>query len=415
MNYLFVHQHFPGQYRHIAAHLAAIPGNRVVFISHENENHMAGVERVTYQPFRMPRPETHHYLQDLEAAVIYGQGLHQLALGLHNQGFRPDIMIGHNGWGETLFLKDIWPDVPLLAYFEFFYRYHGADIGFDPLSPPTPDDPPRLRIKNATNLIGLDAADWGQTPTRWQWSLYPETARAKISVIHEGVDTTKVHPDPSAWLEINGQRLTAADEVVTYVARNLEPYRGFHVFMRALPEILRRRPKARVLIVGGDSVSYGAALPNGQSYRAAMMEEVGAQLDPDRVHFLGQIDYQLYLNLLRISSAHVYLTYPFVLSWSFLEAMAAGCAMIGSATPPVMEVLRDGDNGLLVDFFDTGKIADRIDEVLDHPDRMQAMRLRARQTVVDHYDLSTVTLPGHLSLIADLIAGRTPTAGMMQP
>lgn len=408
MNYLFVHQHFPGQYLHIAQHLASIPGNRVVFVSHDNINQLPGVERVTYQPFRAARKETHHYLHDLEGAVIYGQGLYQVALGLRNQGFRPDIMIGHNGWGETLFLKDVWPDVPLLAYFEFFYRAHGADIGFDPISPPTLDDPPRLRIKNATNLIGLDVADWGQTPTRWQWQLYPSAARSKISVIHEGIDTVKVCPDPEAWLEVGGHRLTVADEVITYVARNLEPYRGFHIFMRALPEILRRRPKARVLIVGGDEISYGAPSPDGRSYRAVMMEEVGEQLDMDRVHFLGQLSYELYLNVLRVSSAHVYLTYPFVLSWSFLEAMAAGCAMIGSATPPVMEVLRDGDNGRLVDFFDTKGIADRVDEVIEDPVRTQAMRERARQTVVKNYDLRTVTLPRHLALIDDLIAGRTP-------
>ncbi len=409
MNYLFVHHNFPGQYQHIVGHLAAQPGNRVVFISHDNPNQIAGVERAIYQPFRHPHPSTHHYIQELEQAVIYGQGVFETCLGLKAKGFRPDIMIGHNGWGETLYLKDVWPDVPLLSYFEFYYHSTGVDIGFDPASPVTPNDAPRVRTKNVINTLGFAAADWGQTPTIWQKSLYPDHMHSRISVIHEGIDTTIVRPEPEAWVKLpSGRRLTPQDEVVTFVARNLEPYRGFHVFMRALPGILRRRPKAHVLIVGGDEVSYGAYAPGGQSYRSLMMDEVGHALDMDRVHFLGRVSYDIFLKILQISSAHVYLTYPFVLSWSFMEAMAAGCLVIGSATLPVEEMLRDRKNGLLVDFFDVEELADLIDEVFEHPDRMQELRDEARRMIVEGYDLGAVTLPRHLALIDDLIAGRTP-------
>ncbi|WP_448208331.1 glycosyltransferase family 4 protein [Azospirillum sp. sgz302134] len=409
MNYLFVHQNFPGQYQHIVQHLAAQPGNRVVFISHENALQFPGVERVVYQPFRTAQRTTHHYIQELEQAVIYGQSVYEACRTLKAQGFRPDIMIGHNGWGETLYMKDVWPDVPLLAYFEFFYHLAGADIGFDPTLPVTPNDGPRVRTKNVINTLGFDAADWGQTPTGWQWSLYPDYMRSRISVIHEGVDTTIVRPEPDAWLRLpSGLTLTRQDEVVTYVARNLEPYRGFHVFMRALPAILKRRPKAQVLIVGGDEVSYGQVSPDGRSFREVMLDEVGQDIDRERVHFLGKVPYPTFLTILRISSAHIYLTYPFVLSWSFLEAMATGCLVIGSSTIPVEEVLRDRQNGLLVDFFDGEALVDRIDEVFQHPDRMQTLRDRARRTVVENYDLHTVTLPRHLALIDDLIAGRTP-------
>ena len=410
MNYLFIHQNFPGQYQHIAAYLAAQPGNRVVFLSHDSQNSIEGVERISYLPYRQPHPSTHHYIREVEQAVIFGQSLYERCLGLKKDGFRPDIMIGHNGWGETLYLKDVWPDVPLLGYFEFFYRFQGADIAFDPISPVTLDDAPRVRTKNIVNLLGLDAADWGQTPTRWQWSLYPEHARRRITVIHEGIDTDRVRPDPQAWVRLDGPNLTLTpnDEVITYVARNLEPYRGFHIFMRALPDILRRRPKAHVLIVGGDEVSYGSPAPDGQTYRQIMLNQVGHGLDLSRVHFLGRVPYHSFLSILQISSAHVYLTYPFVLSWSFLEAMAAGCLLIGSATAPVQEVLRDRENGLLVDFFDTAALAERIDEALDHPDRMRELREQARRTVVEGYDLRTVTMPRHLALIDDLIAGRTP-------
>ncbi|MDQ2102105.1 glycosyltransferase family 4 protein [Azospirillum isscasi] len=409
MNYLFVHQNFPGQYQHIVQHLASQPGNRVVFISHDSPAQIPGVERAVYQPFRTAKSTTHHYIQELELAVVYGQSVYEVCRRLKAEGFRPDIMIGHNGWGETLYMKDVWPDVPLLAYFEFFYHRQGADIGFDPMVPVIENDGPRVRTKNVINTLGFEAADWGQTPTGWQWSLYPDYMRARISVIHEGVDTAIVRPEPEAWLRLpSGLTLTRKDEVITYVARNLEPYRGFHVFMRALPGILKRRPKAHVLIVGGDEVSYGQMSSDGRSYRDILLAEVGQGIDRERVHFLGKVPYGTFLSVLRVSSAHVYLTYPFVLSWSFLEAMASGCLLIGSSTIPVEEVLRDRQNGLLVDFFDGAALADRIDEVFEHPDRMQTLRDRARRTVVENYDLRTVTLPRHLALIDDLIAGRNP-------
>jgi glycosyltransferase involved in cell wall biosynthesis len=231
-------------------------------------------------------------------------------------------------------------------------------------------------------------------------------------VLHEGVDTSVAKPNPDAWIQLarGDVTLTPRDEVVTYVARNLEPYRGFHIFMRAAAEIQRRRPRAHIVLVGGDGVSYGAAAPRGTTYRQLMLNEVGHRLDLSRIHFLGQIPYEFHLNLLQISSAHVYLTYPFVLSWSFLEAMASGCAIIGSDTPPVMEVLQDRVNGLAVDFFSPLAIADRVDEVLDHPTRMAHLRAAARATAIRNYDLESRALPRWMQLMNDLMAGRKPLA-----
>jgi glycosyltransferase involved in cell wall biosynthesis len=192
------------------------------------------------------------------------------------------------------------------------------------------------------------------------------------------------------------------------VARNLEPYRGFHIFMRAAREILRRRPRTHIVIVGGDGVSYGPPAPRGETFRSLLLKEVGHALPEGRVHFLGRVAYDVYLNILQVSSAHVYLTYPFVLSWSFVEAMACGCAIIGSDTPPVMEVLKDRQNGLIVDFFSPTAIADRVDEILDHADGMQKMRDAARRTAVEKYDLKTVLLPRWIELFDDLMNGRRP-------
>ncbi len=409
MNILLVHQNFPGQYRHLAPYLAR-QGHRVVAVGERRrgrEIRIPGVRYVAYDPPRGATSSTHHYLRATEANVRRGQQVVRLALDLARSGWRPRLICAHPGWGESLFLKDVFPQARILNYYEFFYNARGSDVGFDPEKPPTIDDMCRIRVKNATQLMSFAAGDWGVSPTHWQQRQYPPMMRALISVIHDGVDTRTVRPDPEAVFESPARKLklTRRDEVVTYVARNLEPYRGFHVFMRALPEILRRRPKARVLIVGGDEVSYGSPPEGGKTWRRVMLDEVGAGLDLERVHFLGKIPYPDFLRLLRISSAHVYLTYPFVLSWSMLEAMACGCLLIGSRTPPVEEVLEDGVNGLLVDFFDPPGIAERVCEALENQEQLAPLRRRARQTVIERYDLHKVCLPQHLALIETLAAG----------
>lgn len=414
MKILFAHQNFPGQFKHICRVLAAQGRHQVVFLTKENGNNIPGIQKVVYAPARTPTPNVHHYITEYENGILHGQAVVREAMKLRQGGFVPDVMIGHNGWGETLFLKDVFPQAPLLSYFEFFYRAQGADVGFDPEYPTTLDDLFRVRAKNSINLLGMDAADWGLSPTEWQRSRYPDFFQPRISVIHEGVDTDLLVPKKDRTVHLpDGRPLTPDAEIVTYVSRNLEPYRGFHVFMRALPEILRRRPKAEILIVGGDEVSYGRRLPAGESYRQRLLAEV--TIDPARVHFLGRIAYEAFVGLLQISSVHVYLTYPFVLSWSMLEAMACGCLVVGSATPPVQEVIRDRENGLLVDFFSTSAIADRIDEVLDHPDRMQALRDAARRTIVERYDLRRHCLPRLAQLVERLLAGGRPDGAPPAP
>ncbi|MCH4152430.1 MAG: glycosyltransferase family 4 protein [Sphingobium sp.] len=417
MIYLFIHQNFPGQYKHLIRHLADDPENTVYFISQPNPNWMQGVIKLVYYPDLASPIQCHRYTVDFEVAVRHGEAVAKSLGMLRAQGVTPDIIIGHSGWGETLFVKDVYPDTPLLSYFEFFYHHAGADADFDPEFPGGPDDSGRLRMRNAVNLLSFESTDWGNAPTRWQRSLYPPEMRPRISVLHEGIDTDAIKPDANAWLQIErgNLRLTAQDEVVTYVARNLEPYRGFHIFMRAIPEIQRLRPNAHILVVGGDEVSYGCPLPSGQTYRQKMLAEMGNSIDTSKVHFLGQLPYETYLSVLQISSAHIYLTYPFVLSWSFLEAMSAGCAMIGSATAPVEEVIRDGENGLLVDFFSPRAIAETVDHALSDSRQMREMRENARATVVEHYDLRTRILPQWQSLMADLVMGRRPQLAEAPP
>ena len=267
---------------------------------------------------------------------------------------------------------------------------------------------PRVRTRNAGNLLGLDAADWGQSPTQWQKSTYPAIYHPTLRVVHEGIDTDTVRPDPQARLRLPGNApvLAAGEEIVTYVARNLEPYRGFPSFMRSLPAILNARPRAQVVIIGGDEVSYGARLPEGQTYRQRLLDELGGALDRNRVHFLGKVPYATFLKVLQVSAVHVYLTYPFVLSWSMLEAMAAGCLVVGSKTPPVEEVIRDGENGVLVDFFTPEAIAGRVVAALAEPEQFLALRKNARQTMIDAYDLKRICLPEQIRLLETAAGGR---------
>lgn len=405
MRILFIHQNFPGQFRHIAKALADDPANEVVGVG--QANNLQGrpalhprVRVLGYATHGSAHKETHHYLRDFESHIRRGQSVARLLLKLRDEtGFQPDVVIAHPGWGEGLFLQDIFPSTKIIQYVEYYYHGQGGDVGFDPAFPSTLDDVLRVRIKNSTQLHSLLGCHQGIAPTAWQKSRYPADLQHKIQVIHDGIDTDAVKPDPGAWVSINGQRLAAGDEIVTYVARNLEPYRGFHSFIRCLPALQRRRPQAKVVIVGGDDVSYGQRPPGGQTYRQRYCAEVQDAVDWSRVFFVGKLPYADYLKVLQVSAAHVYLTYPFVLSWSMLEAMAAGCLLVASNTAPVTEVLRDQHNGLLVDFFDHEELAERVAQVLAQPDAYQALRAQARRTVVERYDLKTVCLPKMLDCV----------------
>jgi glycosyltransferase involved in cell wall biosynthesis len=410
VKYLFIHQNFPGQYRHVVRHLVNQRGNEIYFVTQPNDNVIAGVQKITYPKDQRGRINCHAYAVELDRAIHYGAAVADTCRALRERGFTPDLIVGHSGWGETLFVKDVFPDVPVLANFEFFYHARGVDADFDPEFVSIFNEPSRLRARNGTNLLAFHACDWGHSATQWQRSLYPAEMRSRITALHEGVDTKFIRPNTRASFKLPGSDrvLTRRDEVVTYVARNLEPYRGFHIFMRALPELMRRRKRAQIVIVGDDGVSYGAPPPPSSTFRAMMLQELGSKLDLTRVHFLGLIDYRAYLDLLQISSAHVYLTYPFVLSWSFVEAMACGCVIVGSATAPVLEFLRDGENGLTVDFFDHQELASRIEYTLVEQRKLQTLREGARATAVEQFDLNSVLLPRWIKLFEDLMNGRRP-------
>lgn len=387
MRILFLHPNFPAQFRHLATALAQDPTNQVVFGTMREEGSLPGVQKVIYTPSREVNPQTHHYLRTTEGAVLQAQAVYRVSQQLKAQGFIPDVVYGHSGWGPMMFIKDIFPKARLHGYFEWFYHARGSDSDFDPAEPLDADTEVRIRMKNLPILNDLYSCDVGLTPTQWQRQQFPPEFHSKLKVLHDGIDTQFFRPDPAVKLTLPelGLELSAADEVITYATRGMEPYRGFPQVMEAVSLIQQRRPHCHVVIAGEDRVAYGKKRADGKTYKQHMLETL--PFDLSRLHFTGLLPYSQYLQLLQVSSAHLYLTRPFVLSWSMLEAMATSCVVIGSSTPPVEEIIQDGKNGLLVDFFSPSAIADRVDEVLDHPHRMQALREQARKTIVQHYNL----------------------------
>jgi len=395
VNFLFVHQNFPGQYLHIVRSLIA--DNRVqdgthqiVFMTEPNRNHLAGVRKVTYAKPPEPSNAVHVDAREFDAATRRSQAAFKGALQIKALGFQPDIIIGHHGWGEMLGLTDIFPDTPILGYFEFYYKIHGTDVNFDPEFPMPPERFASVRGKNAVNLLALSLQQFGQVPTHWQHSTYPEWARGQIRLIEEGVDLDMCKPAPELrrkTLKVGALSVSPKQKLITYVARNLEPYRGFHTLMRALPRILAERKDVIVSIVGGDEVSYGAPPLRG-TWREVMLKEVGHKLDLSRVFFLGKVSYADHLALLKRSDAHVYLSYPFVASWSLREALAVGCVVIGGDTPTITEFVKHDQNGIIVPNLDDDAVAQTLLSILDDSKRAARLRSGARQFAEAHLDIN---------------------------
>lgn len=368
-------------------------------------------EGIHISPYSAKQSSTkgvHPWAMDVETKIIRAEACFRAALALKEKGFSPDLILSHPGWGESLFLKDVWPDAKLAIYCEFYYPLEGGDVNFDPeFLNRDPGDSCRLKLKNLNNLMHFQSADAGISPTHWQASTFPDDFRDKITVVHDGIDTDVVKPSSESYLTINNQlKLTPEDEVITFVNRNLEPYRGYHIFMRALPALLKARPNARVLLVGGDDVSYGARPPNGKKWRNIYIDEVRHSISDEdwkRVHFVGTIPYDVFIPMLQVSSVHVYLTYPFVLSWSLIEAMSAGCAIVASDTQPLHEVIKHDQTGRLVNFFDREGLVKEICELLDNPETRQRLGANARALAKQEYDLQNVCLPRQIEWVNRLL------------
>jgi glycosyltransferase involved in cell wall biosynthesis len=414
MDILFIHQNFPGQYKHLAPALAA-RGHRCVALTLrvKEPTTWQGVRVLPYGIKRSSGQNVHPWVVDFETKVIRAEACYAAARQMRDQGFKPDLIVAHPGWGESMFLRDVWPEARIGLYYELYHRSSWPHMQFDPEFDKGEGETSalRIRLKNLNNLLHYEVGDLGISPTEFQAGTFPQRFRDRISVIHDGIHTDVVVPNDAARLELpDGSVVTRNDEVITFVNRNLEPYRGYHVFMRALPRLLKERPNARVLIVGGDDVSYGARPPKGQTWKQIFIDEVRGRIPTpswERVHFLGRIPYDRFLSLLQVSRVHVYLTYPFVLSWSLFEAMSAGAAIVASDTAPLHEAIEPGKTGTLVDFFDGDRLVEEVGALLDDAERRAAYGVAARDFVKANYDLSTICLPRQMEWI-DRLAACTP-------
>ena len=416
MNILFIHQNFPGQFKFLAPALVK-SGHKVTAMTMQKNDQSTwqGVQLVNYTAKRGTTPNAHPWVSDFETKTIRAEACFKAALHMKQQGYMPDVIVAHHGWGESLFLKEVWPKAKLGIYCEFFYHPHGADVGFDPEFPATDEgEVCRLRLKNLNNLLHFEVADAGISPTHWQASTFPEPFKNKITVVHDGIDTLAVAPNPAVSLTLkmsSGQVLvlTRQDEVITFVNRNLEPYRGYHTFMRALPELLKQRPHAKVLIVGGNDISYGArpnkAKHGADNWKEVFINEVKDKIsaaDWTRVEFLGHVPYQHFIPLLQLSTVHVYLTYPFVLSWSLLESMSAGCAIVASNTLPLQEAIEHNETGRLFNFFSPQDLVKEVCYLLDNPKERERLGQNARSFAQKNYDLKDICMPAQLAWVHQL-------------
>jgi glycosyltransferase involved in cell wall biosynthesis len=406
---LFIHQNFPGQFKHLAPLLAA-QGHHCVALTLrvKEQTTWNGVHVLPYALPERKGQATHSWVMDFDTKVTRGDACYRAARGLRDKGYAPDLILTHHGWGESMFLKDVWPDAKMALYCELYHLAEYPHLNYDPEFARSDTDLQalRIRLKNLNNHLHFDIAEAGISPTRFQADTFPQPFRDRITVAHDGIDTKLARPDPNARLSIEGiGDLTRNDEVITFVNRNLEPYRGYHVFMRALPQLLRERPRAHVLIVGGDSVSYGAQPPKGQTWKQIFSDEVRGQIpdaDWERVHFLGRVPYDRFLSLLQVSRVHIYLTYPFVVSWSLMEAMACEAAIVASDCTPVREVIRDGETGKLVDFFDGEGLVAQVCALLDDAEARAELGRAARAHIVKTYDLDSIALPAQMAWLKGL-------------
>lgn len=414
MRVLLIHQNFPGQYKHLGPALAGA-GHEVVALTPRAKEPATwqGIRIVPYRITRSSSQNIHPWLGDFETKIIRGEACYHGAIALKKTGFSPDVILAHHGWGEAMFLKDVWPSARMGLYCELYYQAEAEGQAFDPEFPAAKPgtDALRMRLRNINNAMHFDIANAGISPTQFQASTFPEPFRSEISVIHDGINTHIAQPKPDVTLPLsNGKNVSRSDEVITFINRNLEPYRGYHVFMRALPELLRARPDAQIVILGGDEVSYGAAAPKGTTWKQIYIDEVRGKISDEnwaRVHFLGRIPYDRFLQVIQVSRVHIYLTYPFVLSWSLMESMATEAAIVASHTAPVVEVLEHEKTAQLINFFDQDALVGAVVKLCEDAQLRDALGQNARTFIKEHYDLQKICLPKQLSWV-DKLAEKTP-------
>ena len=407
MHVLFVHKNFPAQFGHIAGHLVKQKGYRCTFVSETPAGMLEGIHKIQYQPDGGARPETHYFARTFDNAIAHAAGVYK-ALRPHVTRVRPDLIVGHSGFGSTLFLPELFPSAPILNYFEYFYHPHNSDMDFRPEWPVLEEDVLRSRARNAMILLDLEYCRAGYSPTAFQASLFPAAYRDKLRVMHDGIDTHFWQRRPPAERAFGPHTFSPETRLVTYVSRGFESMRGFDIFMRAAKQIYTADPRVVFLIVGSDKVSYGGDLKfiREKSFKEFVLKQ--DDYDLDHLLFLGQVKPSDLVTLLSLGDLHLYLTVPFVLSWSLLDALACGCTVLSSDTAPVREFIRPGETGLLENFFDVSGFVRTALKVLAEPEAYRHLGQAGARLIREQYSLATL-IP-RMAAFYEEVAGGAPSA-----
>jgi len=397
---LFVHQNFPAQFGHVAQYLVAQHGWRATFVSHNVHAPFGGVEHIRYEVQGGATRQTHYFSRTFENAIWHSHAVYDALRA--RPDIRPDLIVGHSGFCSTVLLRELY-DAPTVNYFEYFYRTVGTDMDFRPDFPPIEANRLRARARNATLLLDLDNCDAGYSPTRWQRDLLPRQYHDKVRVIFDGIDTALWRPAPGHARRLGDRTFPDDVRIVTYASRGFESMRGFDIFMKVAKRLCDRRRDVIFLIAGEDRGWYGSdeRVTGCKSFKQWVLAQ--DRYDLTRFHFLGLLPPAELAELFCLSDLHVYLTVPFVLSWSLLNALACGATILASDTPPVREVITHGQNGLLAGFFDVDGLVDTASRVLDAPDQYHALGAAGVELIRQRYSMDVCT-PQMLALYEE--AGR---------
>lgn len=405
MRICFVHQYFPGQFKRLAKHFVD-EGHEVIafhrgLVDGRTSTQIDGIRLIEYGQNLPEQPET-GALNAVEWFIRESVDLATIAEEIRvEESWRPDIVYSHTGWGRAAYLHDVFTRAKHVKYCEWFYNNRLSSTEF--LHPGGRALPYRMATStlNLPILGDLAHAHHLIAPTEWQKSQFPLALRDNIEVVPDGIDMDFFIPRPDATFSLpDGRMVSRKDRLVTYATRGADPFRGFAQFIEALGRLQARDPLVEAIILGDRKIYYGADHGTENHFDEVIAK---AEIDPARTHFLGKLEYADYRTVLQVSSAHVYLTVPFVLSWSFLEAMATGCAVVGSDTAPIREFVTDGENGLLASFFDVAELAERIAEMLDAGPRADAMRIKARETIRQRWS-AEVAIEHHMKIVDRLLS-----------
>lgn len=402
MHVLFIHQNFPAQFGHIASYLARTRGFRCTFVSEKPAGIAAGIERIQYRIRGGATAQTHYCSRTFENTVWHSHAIFEALKA--RPDIRPDLVVAHSGFSTSVFLRELY-DCPIINYFEYFYRTRQSDMDFRPDFPCSELARLRAHTRNAALLLDLENCDAGYSPTRWQRDRLPGIFHDKVRVIFDGIDTTVWQRTAGAARLLAGERLPDGTRLVTYVSRGMESMRGFDVFMRIAKRLCDERSDVVVAVVGEDRVCYGGDenFTGGKSFKQWVLDQ--DDYDLSRIRFLGRLPPHDLARLLSISDLHVYLTVPFVLSWSLMNALACGAVVLASNTAPVCEMITPGENGLLADFFDVDAFVRTARDVLDDPAAYRRLGDAGARMIRDRYSLD-LCLPQMLELYEQVTQSR---------